>query len=491
MSDNMMARKPREIYNNHKEERTMALINVVNPTTLYRNTSMPALSLAYLSAYVPGGWKVKIIDETVDKFNPGELVGQADIIGISGGNVCNIERVTRMIDDIEFYDEIIGTKSTVVIGGYVASADPDFFSSKADSVVVGPGEIAIQRLIDYFEKGTLQKLYLGKRIPMNELKKPDFSGFNIPAYGKNINWPVQTSTSCNNTCSFCSARVVFGDGYESAEAGKVLEEIASIPSGERIYFTDPNIINFTPQGIKRAKKLFQGMAKKPHPWYGSVSFKVTEHDDLLALMQKSGCYGLLIGFDSTSPKSLEEINGVKYLGVKDADELVTSFIRGVRKIQEKYGINVLGTFVTGFDQDDTKTFDNIIRLVQQSKMSDAQCMPLTPLPGTELYEVMLGADRIFDHKFAHYDFSEVVFKPMNFAPRDLRNQLARVYDNCYPIMARLYRRLGLLRDRPEEIMIKSVREEVEERNRRAKEEAEKAERERDEARARRARNNTH
>ena len=450
------------------KDRKITLVNVVNEGVLYRETRMPALSLAYLTAYVPKNWKVRIVDETVEKFDAYRHVGEnPDIIGISGGNVCNVPRIVKMTEDIEEASIVLGNQPAVILGGYVGRLNLDGLPSKVDSVVSGPGELAIQRLLADFERGKLQTSYKGERIPMHQLKRPDFSGFNIPAYGKNINWPVQTSVSCNNKCTFCSARSVFGYGYEPRPVSHVLTDMAQIPDGSRVYFTDPNLVDFTPRGLERAKKLFTGMKNRGFNWFGSMSFKVSNNDELLGLMKESGCRGVLIGYDSASRTSLQTVSQVKV--PTGTTNLVDYYVQGTRKIQEQFGIQVLGTFVMGFDTDDASIFTNTMQVVKGSKMFDAQYLDFTPLPGTEMYDQLDQAGRIFDKDYEHYDFTDVVFQPNNFSPRELRNGVVNMFEQTHPHMLKLYRRMGVIRDRPKEIRVESMKQ---------REQRERAERER-------------
>ncbi|MBU1975555.1 MAG: B12-binding domain-containing radical SAM protein [Nanoarchaeota archaeon] len=438
------------------KDRRITLVNVVNDTTLYRATRMPALSLAQLAAYIPENWDVRIVDETVETFNAFQHVPGSDIVGFSGGNVCNAERIFDHLAQVREYEELtMADETTVIAGGYVASANIPGIAERVDSKVIGPGELAIQQLLSDFENRELQAVYEGIRIPMNELLAPDFSGFDIPAYGQSINWPVQTSVSCNNICGFCSARLVFGQGYESRDPEQVLEDIAHIPEGSRLYFVDPNLVTFSKEGLARARTLFKGLAKKGITWFGSVSFPISEHDDILQLMKDSGCAGVLIGYDSGSSVSLEAVSEAK---VPKGKDLVDHYVQGSRKIQEKYGIPITGTFVMGFDTDDQTSCDNAARIAKESKMFDAQYLMFTPLPGTRMYDALDQEGRIFDKNWEHYDFSDVVFQPNNFSPRELRNAVVSMYEQTMPRMLKMYRRLGLIRDRPDEIRVESLKQ---------------------------------
>ena len=74
---------------------------------------------------------------------------------------------------------------------------------------------------------------------------------------------------------------------------------------------------------------------------------LAQKPDLLALAQKSGCVGVLIGFESLSQDSLRE-----------ADKRYKAHTYGeiIRKLHD-HGIGVEGTFIFGFDQDDPGVFE--------------------------------------------------------------------------------------------------------------------------------------
>jgi len=441
-------------------KRKITLVNAVNENILYNATRMPALSLAYLAAYIPKSWELRIVDETVERFDAYKHVGieKPDMIGISGGNVCNIPRIDRMLAGIEEVGVVTGTQPAVVLGGYVGRLNLDGLPSKVDSVVAGPGEIAIQEVLSDFERGQLKRSYAGTRVPMDLLRRPDFSKFNLPAYGNGINYPVQSSVSCNRKCKFCSARSVFGDGYAARAPQLVLDDMSQIPNGSRVYFTDPNLVDFSPAGLARAKELLSGMKPRNFKWFGSMPFEITKHKDILKLMAESGCGGMLIGYDSTTRGSLEKVSEAKAPLKQD---LLDYYIRGTRMIQEEFGIPIVGTFVIGFDTDDKSVFPNTIKVVKESKMNDAQFLDLTPLPGTGMYDEMVKAGRIFNNDLEDFDFMNVVFQPQNLSPRELRNGVVRMYEEALPHMLALYRRQGLIRDIPDKIKIESMKQKFE------------------------------
>ena len=81
--------------------------------------------------------------------------------------------------------------------------------------------------------------------------------------------------------------------------------------------------------------------------------------------------------------------------------------------------------VFGFEDDDWQTVEATVRLAREMKLTSAQFLILTPLPGSELYQRLAGEGRLTSTNWDHYDTHHVVFRPTGFTPFEL--QCAQVY----------------------------------------------------------------
>ena len=83
-------------------------------------------------------------------------------------------------------------------------------------------------------------------------------------------------------------------------------------------------------------------------WAGLVTTTIAWDEELLDLAARSGCRGLLIGFESLDQKALDETR--KSFNMRQDYHLV------VDRMHDR-GIAIMGCFVFGFDDDTLETFD--------------------------------------------------------------------------------------------------------------------------------------
>ena len=116
----------------------------------------------------------------------------------------------------------------------------------------------------------------------------------------------------------------------------------------------------------------------------------------------------------------------------------------IKKIQDA-GINVVGSFVFGLDEDDKTVFKTTFDFIMETRMDAAQFHILTPLPGTVTYNVLEKEGRIIDRDWAKYHTGEVVFQPKGMTVEELQNGYYWIFRNTYTIKNILKRSLRDLR----------------------------------------------
>jgi radical SAM superfamily enzyme YgiQ (UPF0313 family) len=171
-------------------------------------------------------------------------------------------------------------------------------------------------------------------------------------------------------------------------------------------------------------------------WVTQATTALVQKPDLLALAQKSGCVGVLIGFESLSQDSLRE-----------ADKRYKAHTYGeiIRKLHD-HGIGVEGTFIFGFDQDDPGVFERTVEFADRMRLNVAQFSVLTPLPGTKLFDRWRAEGRLLyepwndPRHWAKFNLFEVVIRPRQMSPERLADGLRWAYRNFYgwPSLARRF-----------------------------------------------------
>lgn len=374
------------------------------------------LSLPTVAALTPSHWEVEILDARV---TPIDFTQQADIVGITAFT-------TEAPSAYKIAGGFRKRGVKVVIGGVHATALPDEALQYADAVVIGEAEYIWKDLIKDAEQGRLKSVYqseiliemTGMAIPSRELLDREmYTSFNT----------LQATRGCPFNCEFCSVTAFFGNKFRTRPVTEVINEIREFDSRE-FFFTDDNIIGLP----KYSKELFSALIPLKRKWGGQTTIHLAKDKELLSLYTQSGGRYAFIGFESLSEKNLRQMK-------KSWNSLVF-YKKAIKRIHNA-GINIIGSFIFGLDDDDESVFQNTIDFIMENKIDAAQFHILTPFPGTKLYQSMEDEGRIVDRDWSKYNTCEVVFKPKNLSAKELQRGYFRAYHEIYSIKNILKRSL--------------------------------------------------
>src|SRR3990167_8098062 len=363
---------------------------------------LPTLGLLKVAALTPPDWELKISDEKVE---PLDLNESADLVGITAMTPA----VSRAYQIADHY-RAKGIK--VVMGGMHASKLPQEALKHCDSVVVGEAEGLWTNVLEDFKKGELKSIYKHTTFPsLANLPIPNWNIYRDKKYLP-VHF-VETTRGCPHDCEFCSVTNSFGGKFRNRPVDEVEREIQNLKPFEGrfvlkngVFFVDDNIIS----NRSHAKELLNRIIPYNIKWTGQASVNIAKNDEILELCKKSGCMGLIVGFESLSQGNLTNMG--KTFNTPD------NYIDVIKKLHD-YGIGVTGAFVFGFDHDDESVFDRTIEFVIKAKLDVCYFSILTPYPGTRVYSQMLQEGRIIDHDWSNYNTNHVVFKPKLMKPEKL------------------------------------------------------------------------
>jgi radical SAM superfamily enzyme YgiQ (UPF0313 family) len=337
----------------------------------------PPLGLATVAALCPPDWEIEIIDENVRSV---PLETDADIIGVCGMGV----QFARQKELLAYYKS---QGHFVVAGGSYASLRPEIFEPLADTVVAGEAEHTWEEFCRDFENGSPRKLYHETGVvPLEDSPVPRFDLMNPRDYG---GMSLQFSRGCPYRCEFCDIIVMFGRKPRTKSLGQVRAELDELRKmGARdLFFIDDNLI-----GDKRAaKKLlkFLGDYQEEHGHsfqFGTeVSLNIADDEELLGLFRKAGFEWVFIGIESPDEASLKETGKTQ--------NTRRDMIASVRKIYS-YGMDILGGFIIGFDNDTTETFEKQYRFIVDSGIVTAMVGLLMAVERTPLHARLLAEGRL-------------------------------------------------------------------------------------------------
>jgi radical SAM superfamily enzyme YgiQ (UPF0313 family) len=353
------------------------------------------LTLTTLAALVPPDLpaELTLIDEGVDEIDPAL---SADLVGISA-ITGSAPRAYELAD--HFRQRGI----PVVLGGVHPTLMPDEAAQHADAVVVGYAEQTWPQLLRDFASGCMQARYV--QDDTFTLAGAPFARRDLlNAEEHVIAHTIEATRGCTHRCDFCVVPAAWKRFYTRPVA-EVVADIRQM-GAQRLIFLDLNLI----ANRAYACELFHALIPLNISWGGLSTTHIARDDELLDLAARSGCRGLLLGFESLAPLSLRETH--KLFNTRQ------DYAEVVRRLHER-GIAVQGCFAFGFDNDTTETFAATAEFAIDTGIDLPRYAILTPFPNTALYHRLKQEQRILTEDWSLYDGQHVVFQPRQMSPAEL------------------------------------------------------------------------
>ena len=150
---------------------------------------------------------------------------------------------------------------------------------------------------------------------------------------------------------------------------------------------------------------------------------IATDDELLTLLKKANFGIIYMGIESLNPSSLEKLK--KDISIDDT-------LVAIKRIQNR-GMAVHGLFVFGDDEFQKGDGLRIAQFAKEHDLSGALIQPLTPYPGTDLFEKMKRANRILHEDWQYYN-GKVVIKPKHLRAAELQKEIYDCYRSVYSLV---------------------------------------------------------
>lgn len=403
-------------------------IALISPRTgLYRHgTGVFPLSLRYaplnmltLAALIPPELRgeITVHDESVEYVDPTKI--NADIVGLTG--------ITGVSMRSYAYAEYFRRRGiTTVMGGPHATLMPEETARHVDAVVIGHGYETWPRLLRDYCEGKLQKFYYPpEKIDWSLLPDPRRDLFARKSFITTNS--TQAVFGCPHHCEFCVTPIICKGNYERRPIEDVVREVSRMP-GRYVTFLDPSPVENT----EYATALYRALIPLKKRWGGLATTRIVDNPELLDAMEASGCFGLLIGFESLTP------GGNTTIGKSFND---TSKYRRLMHELHSRNISVMGCFVHGLDSDGPDCFKYTLDFIHEAKVDLPRFTICTPFPGTPYFERLKQEGRILTENWTLYDAQHVVFQPKLMSAEELQKGHIDCWNSAYSISS-IFRRLA-------------------------------------------------
>jgi radical SAM superfamily enzyme YgiQ (UPF0313 family) len=361
---------------------------------------MEPLQLGVLAALTPADMDVALYDDRMEAIPYDE---PTDLVAIT------VETYTAR-RAYEISAEFRRRGVPVILGGMQPTLLPEEAALHADSIFVGDAETGWDQVLADARRRRLQALY---RAPVG---RPQTGVLTRRDLFKDKGYlPVtllQFSRGCRFACTFCAVSAYFDRTQYCRDVREVVQEIEA-QERKFLFFVDDNILS----DFAAAKELCRALIPLKVKWVSQGSIDMTHDRELMELLVRSGCVGLVVGFESLNAQNLR--------GMKKAPNLVGGFDGYQQPISiiRDYGLQLWAAFTLGHDHDTKESIERTLEFAMENKFCFAAFNILVAYPNTPLYRRLESEGRLlYEGKWwlhPEYRFNYACFRPARLSPDEL------------------------------------------------------------------------
>lgn len=363
-----------------------------------KKAAFPPLGLLTVASMLPENWNKKLIDMNVEKLNEKDIK-KADYVLISAMAIQK-----KSVKDIIHTCKANGTK--VIAGGPLFTASHEDFYD-VDHFILNEAEVTLPFFLEDLKNNCTKRVYTSNEFPsVDETPIPSWDLIKMKYYSS---MSIQYSRGCPFNCEFCDITTLFGRKVRTKNKDQIIKELEDLYiRGWRssVFFVDDNFIG---NKIKLKQEILPAIIhwikkrKYPFTFFTEASINLSDDEELLSLMVDAGFNSVFVGIESPDEASLAECNKFQN---KNRD-----LVKSVKKIQ-RFGLEVTGGFIVGFDSDSPLIFNKQIEFIKKSRIVTAMVGLLNAPKNTPLYHRLKKENRLLRNLSGdNTDFS------INFIPK--------------------------------------------------------------------------
>lgn len=419
---------------------------------------MPSLGIGYIAAVLEkNGYDVTIIDKSISSEEANCLAEEIlskkpDVVGFH----CISENFKSIIEILRFIKKKSPSIITIIGGPHIFGLPEQGMSFEwIDFSMWGEAEESFLKLIEsnfdpdafrkiegliYRENGRIKVNSMALVNDLDEIPFParhlypplDTYRPSILAYKRLPATGIITARGCAHKCVFChSGKGHFKLRFHSVDY--VLEEMKKLKRdfkiNEFILFDDTFLIN-----EERALSICEGIISENLDISWSINDRVNNiNKNTLKVLKKAGCWMIQLGVESGNREILKTIK--KGITLRRAEEAC--------KLAYDEGFIVKTYFILGHPNETEKTIKDTIKFMTKLPSHYASINFMTPLPGTELWDVAEKYGSFDKEKLEKINYlsDQPAFIPFGLTEEFLKDKLREAYLKFYLNPKTIYRNI--------------------------------------------------
>src|SRR5262249_12703849 len=153
-----------------------------------------------------------------------------------------------------------------------------------------------------------------------------------------------------------------------------------------------------------AKEMLRALLPLRIQWVSQATINVARDPELLDLVARSGARVLSIGFESLSEESLASVSKQSNPPSRFKEDLARLRVRGIQ---------VIALLMVGLDGDTLESFPDMLRWLDDNKISFLKLFTPAPYPGTKFHADMDAAGRLLGADWGRYDYGSPNVRPLH------------------------------------------------------------------------------
>jgi len=361
-----------------------------------KKAAFPPLGLLTVAAMLPADWDKKLVDINVESLKD-EHILWADMVFISAMIIQK-----KSAQDIIDRCGNLGRK--VVAGGPAFTTRHEDFSG-VDHFVLNEAEVTLPLFLADLKAGSLKPVYASQEKPtLTDTPVPLWSLIDMKDYAT---LAVQYSRGCPFNCEFCDIIVMNGRKPRTKSANQIKKEFKAIyDAGWRksVFIVDDNFIGNRREVKKMLPELITWQQEHNFPFtlLTEASTDLAKDEELMQMMSRANFFKVFLGLETPDNLSLRECG--KY------QNTAHNLVDAVNTIH-RHGMQVMGGFIVGFDNDTESIFETQIKFIQQIGVVTAMVGLLTALPKTRLWQRLEAEGRLLSESTGENTDGSLNFMP--------------------------------------------------------------------------------